>query len=56
MCVQKLAYTNSDVDNIYLSLSVSEIVSIHNKIVNAWNTYLKPYGVKPLRNGVGLLL
>ncbi len=26
MCVQKLAYTNSDADNVYLSLSVSEIV------------------------------
>lgn len=48
MCVQKLAYTNSDADNVYLSLSVSEIVFIHNKIVNAWNTYLKPYDVKPL--------
>ena len=36
--------------NTSSEISAEEIVEIHYTLINAYNTYLKPYGVKPLWN------
>ena len=36
--------------NTSSEISTKEIIEIHYKLIDAYNTYLKPYGVKPLWN------
>lgn len=47
MSVERLDYTNSPADDIYLDLSDKEIVEIHDKLEKSWETKLRKYGVKP---------
>ncbi len=39
-----------DKSNTSSEINTKEIIEIHYKLINAYNTYLKPYGVKPLWN------
>lgn len=48
MCVQKLTLTNTEDDFIFLNISIDEIILIHNKIIESYNKFLKPYGVTPI--------
>ena len=46
MSAQKIPFTKSAADDAYINLSDDEIIDIHTKIDNAYNTFLKQYGVK----------
>lgn len=39
-----------DKTNTSAEISTKEIIEIHYKLIDAYNTYLKPYGIKPLWN------
>ena len=50
MTVKKIDFSNPNWQEEYLNISIEEIRQIHNKIVFAYETYLKDYGVKKLWN------
>lgn len=39
-----------NITNTSSEIETQEIIEIHYKLINAYNSYLKPYGVKPLWN------
>ena len=48
MKIKKIDFENPDIIEEYLNISIKEIRVLHNKIVFAYDTYLKDYGVKKL--------
>lgn len=47
MAVEKLNFTGTPADDVYLDISDSEIVKIRESIMNSYETKLRKYGVKP---------
>ena len=50
MEIKKIDFSNPNWKEEYLNISLKEIRELHNKIVLAYDTYLKDYGVKKLWN------
>ncbi len=50
MNIKRIDFENPTLGKKYLDISIEEIRYLHNKIVYAFNTYLKDYGVKKLWN------
>ena len=48
MSIQRIDYSDAEKVKSYLDISISEIRTIHKKIVHSYNTYLINYGVKPV--------
>lgn len=46
MTIPKIDYSDAEKVKSYLDISISELRTIHKKIVFSYNTYLKDYGVK----------
>ncbi len=47
MAVERIDFTGTDMDDIFLDITDDEIVNIHNKIIKSYFTKLKKYGVIP---------
>lgn len=47
MCVEKIHFTGTSLDDKYTDISDKEIIELHNKIVSAWERSLRKYNVKP---------
>ena len=47
MCVEKIPFTGTSLDDKYTNISDKEIIELHNKIVSAWERSLRKYNVKP---------
>lgn len=48
MSIKKIDYSDANMTDLYLDIPVSEMRTIHKKIVYSYETYLSPYGVKPV--------
>ncbi len=48
MGIVRIDYSDASKVPEYLNIPLNEIRQIHNKIVYSYNTFLKPYGVKPV--------
>lgn len=47
MAVERLNFTGTSADNIYLNISDTEIIKIYKRIVKSYETKLRKYNVKP---------
>ena len=45
MCVEKIPFTGTSLDDKYTNISDKEIIELHNKIVSAWERSLRKYNV-----------
>lgn len=47
MCVERIDFTGTSLDDKYIDISDKEIIELHDKIVSAWERSLRKYNVKP---------
>lgn len=47
MCVERINFTGTSVDDKYINIPDCEIIELHDKIVAAWERSLRKYNVKP---------